>query len=163
MRYNLAREPQIKHGAIDDTGLCKKLSVKIGARVVLTNNLDTSDGLVNGAFGSIVGIELIESNVHCIIVAFDDDDTGVQQRQKYPKFTTKYATQNGTPIFKYLQEYQTSAGGHRRTAKAKVLQFSLRLAWAITCHKMQGQTVKKGSKFVAHWHNRLPFGMAYVM
>ena len=41
--------------------------------------------------------------------------------------------------------------------------FKFRLSWAITCHKMQGQTVKKGSKLIVHGHAKLQDGMAYVM
>ena len=38
-----------------------------------------------------------------------------------------------------------------------------RLAWAITCHKMQGQTIKRGSKVVVNWSKRMPQSLAYVM
>ena len=38
-----------------------------------------------------------------------------------------------------------------------------RLAWAITAHKTQGQTIRKNSKLVLHWHKKLQNGMAYVM
>lgn len=156
-------KPKMKHGEIDDTGLRKKFSVKVGARVVLTNNLDVSDGLVNGSFGAVVGIEMKNSKVDCIVIEFDEDDVGIKQRQKHPQVSGKYSKQNGTPIYIHLQEYQAHFGSNRRSARAKVLQFPLRLAWAITCHKMQGQTVKRGSKFVAHWANNLPQAMAYVM
>lgn len=44
-----------------------------------------------------------------------------------------------------------------------VYGFCCRLSWAITCHKMQGQTVKKGSKLIIHGNSGLQNGMAYVM
>ena len=33
----------------------------------------------------------------------------------------------------------------------------------MTCHKMQGQTIKKGTNLVIHWNKKLPAAMAYVM
>ena len=156
-------KPPLKHGhTIDETGYAMKLSVKVGAKVVLIANLNTPDGMVNGSLGSVVGIEKKDSKVDCIIVAFDDEETGAQQRQKYPGMSSKYAAQNGTPIYKHQHEWFTR-GGKSRSAKAKALQFPLVLAFAITCHKIQGLTVKAGSKVVCHWHNSLPKSMAYVM
>ena len=152
----------IKHGlTIDDTAYAKTLSVKVGARIVLIQNLNTADGLVNGAMGKVVGIEMKDSKVDCIVVAFDDDVTGIRQRQKYPGTSAKYASQNGTPIFKQLHEYLVRSKS--TGSKAKILQFPIRLAFALTCHKMQGATIKKGCKTIVHWHNNLPKAMAYVM
>ena len=72
--------------------------------------------------------------------------------------------QNGTPIPQFEFDYQlTSKKGYRHAAKKKMTQFPLTLSWGITCHKMQGQTVKKGSKLIVHWHEKLKYGMAYVM
>ena len=37
------------------------------------------------------------------------------------------------------------------------------MAFAITGHKIQGQTIKKGSKVVVNWNNRMPPSLAYMM
>ena len=118
-------------------------------------NIDTIDGLVNGSLGNIVGIEEKNNEVHYIISKFDDEESGDRQRRKYPGLSAKYAGQNGTPIGIY--EFDLPLG------KMKCQQFPLTLSWGITCHKMQGQTVKKGSKLIIHWHAKLRDGMAYVM
>jgi hypothetical protein len=44
-----------------------------------------------------------------------------------------------------------------------VFQFPIKLAFAITGHKMQGQTIKRGSQLVVNWSNILPCALAYVM
>ena len=33
----------------------------------------------------------------------------------------------------------------------------------MTGHKIQGQTIKKGSPIVVNWHKSMPRGLAYVM
>ena len=103
-------------------------------------------------------------HVQYVIVQFDDKESGVKQRQKYPGLSAKYASQNGTPIIRHEFDYQYGTKrGYKHAVTKKIRQFPLRLSWAITCHKMQGQTVKKGSKLIVHWHTKLKNGMAYVM
>ena len=36
--------------------LAKELKIKVGARVMITTNIDVSDGLTNGVMGTIVNI-----------------------------------------------------------------------------------------------------------
>ena len=61
-----------KHGTVDETGLCNKLQIKIGARVMVVLNVDTLDSLVNGALGTVLDIICdSEGKVKCIVVKFD--------------------------------------------------------------------------------------------
>ena len=127
-------------------------------------NIDTLDGLVNGSLGNVVGIEDRDKVVQFIIIDFDDKECGARQRQKYPGLSAKYASQNGTPIGLFEFDYQlNSKKGYRHAARIMMKQFPVTLSWGITCHKMQGQTIKKGSKLIVHWHENLKYGMAYVM
>ena len=57
----------------------------------------------------------------------------------------------------------TRKNGYSSTAKAKLHQFPLNLSYAQTAHRMQGQTVKAGTKVIIHWVKAMKRGMAYVM
>ena len=140
-----AKEPKgikgkLKYGCIADTSFERDLNIKIGARVMLIFNISVVDGLVNGSLGHVVGIEKKGENVEFIIIDFDDHGSGSRQRAIYPGLTAKYKAQNGTPIKRYKLDYQlTSKGGKNHAAKSWVEQFPIRLAWAITVHKIQGR------------------------
>ena len=70
-----------KHGTFEKTQFKEILSLKKGARVMLISNIDVLDGLVNGSLGHIVAIEEKNGIVEYIIIAFDDKESGVRQRQ----------------------------------------------------------------------------------
>ena len=170
-RYPKGRKPIIKSGGrIEDLNVLDVLSVKVGARVVLVYNVNTIDDLVNGSTGTIVAIESDENGgVKCIIVKFDKDSMGQEQRMKYTNYADKYKENNGTPIFR--EEMETL--GRRRTGQklglgsmAKIRQYPLVLFYASTNHKIQGSTVPSNSKVVIHWSEAFKSsqypGMAYV-
>ena len=126
---------KVTNGGIETTNFREKLRLKVGSRVSLIINLNVIDDLVNGALGTVVGIESNHQNeMEAIIVKFDQDKTGRAQRQKYPKLSAKYTNSNGTPILKYNLEYLIRKGN---AARAKVSQFPICLAWAFTAHKTQ--------------------------
>ena len=153
-----------KHGVIDDTGLFAVLKIKIGARVMVVLNIDTSDSLVNGSLGVIVDIITeTDGKVKCIIVKFDNEKTGAMRRERYLDIGEKYKEERGTPIFRKDVKYHLGSGEKKHAARATVFQFPIKLAFAITGHKMQGQTIKRGSKLVVNWSNILPPALSYVM
>ena len=106
---------------------------------MLIHNVNVIDYLVNGSTGKIVGIESnSQGKVECIVVQFDNEIWGKEQRSIYPSLSEKYKDVNGTPIFKTEVEYQImSKKGWIQPAAAKLHQFPIRLAWAQTAHKMQ--------------------------
>ena len=157
-------KPQINSitGRISDTQYVDELNLKIGARVMLIYNVDVSDLLNNGAIGSVIGIEENQNGkVTSVIVRFDKPDTGKESRKANPMLARKYP--GGTVIVKKEFDYSLSKNKGLISTTAKLIQFPLVLAWAVTVHKFQGQTVSKPQKVVVDVRSVFEAAQAYVM
>ena len=106
---------------------------------MIVKNIDLMDDIFNGAGGRVIGVEYKGTEVHCIIVKFDNDSWGQSRRERYKNYADKYKEQNGTPIFREEHEYQLKSrnGLWAQAARAKLVQFPLRLNYASTAHKIQ--------------------------
>ena len=139
--YPKGREPKIKKaGTIENRPIMNVLKLKIGARCLLTSNLNTVDGLVNGASGSIVGLETNNDGINAIITKFDNPSCGKQHRGNFPRLADKYHSDNGTPIFR--QELEIALNSNKgkslgRGSIAKVQQFPMMMNYGSTTHKIQ--------------------------
>jgi hypothetical protein len=91
----------------------KKITLKLGAKVMLLINLDFNKGLINGSCGKILSF-----NENSITVKFDN---GVCA---------------DIPQHKFEYYYQDKLAAERT-------QYPLRLAYGITIHKSQGMTLDK--------------------
>ena len=111
------------------------LKLKIGAQVMLLSNLDVSAGLANGARG------VVEEFVRAPSRAVD----GVVVRWASGKTTT------------VDRDAKTVEEGGREVFSRS--QFPLRLAWAVTIHKAQGQTL---DLLEVDLRGCREFGQAYV-
>ena len=116
-------------------GLHSTLKLAIGARVMLTANVDVSDGLVNGARGEIVHVVINNNEVTSVLVKFDNDRVGLKSNQS-SQYRSRFP--RAVPLTKY--EVVFFAKG-KRGSEIKRLQFPLTLAWATTIHKVQGLTL----------------------
>ena len=81
-----------------ETGnLNKFVTVKINARVMITNNIDVTDGLTKGALGTVTNVVIDQTtgNIGVILVAFDSEHVGQEA-----KHTSVYNSinQNAVPI-----------------------------------------------------------------
>ena len=64
-------------GSIFNTPLQKNLRLKVGAKVMLTFNIDVIDSLTNGAFGEIKGFQYTSSgSVKTVLVHFKNEKVG---------------------------------------------------------------------------------------
>ena len=72
-------------GSIFNTPLQKVLRLKVGAKVMLTYNVDVMDCLTNGAMGEVINFLYDEKGcAHTILVHFYDEKVGKNIRKKYP-------------------------------------------------------------------------------
>ena len=113
-------------------GLEAELNLAVGARVMLRRNIDTSQGLVNGALGSVTTI-----SKECIQVTFDHT----------PKVPFKIERVRSR--FQILRRFYV----YRK-------QFPLILAFAVTIHKCQGLSLD--CAIVDLSSSVFATGMAYV-
>lgn len=135
-------------------GLVGELHLAVGAQVMLTVNVDVSDGLVDGARGTVEAIIHTANEVSLVLVKFDHSRVGAtaiaksHYRDQYP---------GAVPISRHEAVFNI---GRNKTAEVSRRQFPLVLAWATTIHKVQGLTLNqivvdmKGRTFSA--------GQAYV-
>ena len=124
-----------RSGAIRNTPLQKVLKIKIGAKVMLTHNIDTCDSLTNGSFGEIVGLEFSKSRkISRILVHFNDENCGKERRKNYKELQSKYPGKNVVPIEMIEFPYCVSKKPTIISRSSTVMQFPLKLAFAATAH-----------------------------
>ena len=149
-------------GRIGDTQYVDELNIKIRARVMLIFNIDVSDLLCNGSMGTIIGIEENQKGiVIALIIKFDNPAAGNEARKQNPMMTMKYP--DGTLIKKKEQDYSLARNKGLISSTAKLIQYPIVLAWAVTVHKFQGQTVKYPQKVVIDLRSVFEAAQAYVM
>ena len=157
------RPPITSEGAVSDTQFLDELKIKIGARVMLIHNVATTDGLANGACGKVIGVEQTNEHIDKIVVEFDNKETGQNFRKQSSHLQEKYQNPLATPISRVSVEYSLGKQNKGHAAKAKVIQFPLKLAWAITAHKVQGQTIKSPRPVAMDLQSTFTKAQAYVM
>ena len=135
-------------------GLQTTLLTAVGSKVMLTYNIDVGDGLVNGACGLIQGILQCESGeVHTLMIKFDSNRVGISARNK-SIYKREYP--DAVPITKVIATFRI---GRRKALEVTRKQFPVKLAWALTIHKVQGLTV---DKVVVSMAGHFQAGQAYV-
>ena len=138
--------------------LMHTLQLKVGARVMLTNNIDVSDGLTNGAMGSVTHVicQQGRKGIEVILVKFDSENVGINAKGNSPYKDTDSAS---VPIKRWSTTFTISG---RISCSVSQSQFPLYLCWAVTIHKTQGLTVDEIVVNMQKKNGRFQEGQAYV-
>ncbi|XP_013402374.1 uncharacterized protein LOC106168004 isoform X2 [Lingula anatina] len=122
--------------AKDSLALKPLIEVAVNARVMLTTNLNVSDGLSNGVMGTVVKIEQGTKALNqpqYIWVHFDNPKIGANTRQQTVRPENIHT--NSVQIKPHVELFD------QQSVKVARYQYPLKLAWACTVHKTQGKTV----------------------
>ena len=136
-------------------GLHHILKIAIGARIMLTSNVDVSDGLVNGARGQVVHIVTTNDAISRVLLKFDNPSIGSKSLQN----STNRSAYPDAVVLKRNETTFLAKG--KKGSEVTRLQFPLTLAWATTIHKVQGLTLDKIVVDMSGG-NRFNPGQAYV-
>ena len=151
-----------RDGVIGETGFQEKITLKVGAKVMLISNVDVIDGLTNGQFGELVDVITNSTGTaDKLVVKPKDSSVGKNNRARFPQHAAKY------PECFFLERVSHTYTISKRSgdvgSSATVIQFPIRLAFAVTCHKIQGQTISAPAKVVLDLNGCFAAAMAYVM
>ena len=129
---------------------------------MLTYNIDVNDCLTNGARGKIIAIEENKSGyVERIIVKFDDECQGEIKRKSDKIIENKYP--ECTSLERVMFQYSLGKKNSKVSNTAKIVQFPMRLCFATTPQKFQGQTVVKPNKICVDLKSVFAAAQAYVL
>ena len=93
-----------------ETGnLQKVLTVKVNARVMITTNIDVTDGLTNGAMGTVTNLVIDQTTqmMSVILVAFDSEHVGQESM-----YTSVYNSRNQNAVL--INQTQATFPVHKK-------------------------------------------------
>ena len=137
---------RLKNNPSKTGNLQTELRLKVGAPVLITSNHPKKkykeDGIVNGARGFVQSIQVSKDNsekVDVIWVVFNKESIGRLYRFEHKHLRQYYNPGNdkATPILPERKNFKEKFGNveYQRT------NFALSLAYAMTAHKCQGETL----------------------
>ena len=153
-----------KDGVVGNTGFLDQLVIKIGAPIMVINNINTSDGITNGTIGTLFDVvRNAKKEIHYLVIDLANPSKGRSNTAAYPTITKGVSGRIAVEKLRWDYPLKKKGGG-RGEATATVIQFPVRLAFAVTCHKMQGQTIAQPAKVALNLKKLLrdPCALAYV-
>ena len=151
-----------KDGVVGTTTMQEELILKIGAKLMIVHNIDTADMICNGQVGILIEIiKTANDVVDLLVIKLMDSKAGENNRKKYPKLTEQYP--DCVFIERVSIQYTLRKKSGNVGTTATVIQFPVRLAHAITAHKIQGQSLIDPIKVAMDINSVFEAGQAYVM
>lgn len=137
-REVLAHLPQNKNLTMQ---LTKILETKVNHKMEMVLNIDTNDGLVNGAPCTVMHVQYSNTNVRkptIIWVKFDKDATGAQTRRSGVRLYKPDIHKSWTPVLPVSRRFSVLT---HKGVQVQRRQFPLTPAHGRTIHKLQGGTL----------------------
>ena len=157
-------KPQVsqKDGNVGTTSLMNELLLKIGAQVMLVHNIDTLDQLTNGQIGILEDVIRTEDKkIEILIIKLKDQNAGKHNMSQHLNLSKK------NPDCVFIRRVSIQYSIRRKSGDvgsvATVVQFPVRLAHAITAHKIQGNTIPHPSTVLIDLSSVFEPAQAYVM
>ena len=150
-----------KNSFFKDCSASKKITLKVGAQVMLLQNLDIDNGLVNGSRGVVEAFKLCPVAKDVIngeerLIGPDDvgkfpgcrfEDIKFHQQADFDGKIWRICRFDRYPLVRFVNNISRIIVKHTfertlyRQGKCLREQIPLRLAWALTIHKSQGATL----------------------
>ena len=151
-----------KDGAVGTTSMQEELILKIGAKLMIVHNIDTADMICNGQVGTLIEmVRTANDVVDLLVIKLMDVKAGENNRKKYPNLAEQYP--DCVFIERVSIQYTLRKKSGNVGSTATVIQFPVRLAHAITAHKIQGQSLLYPIKAAMDIDSVFEAGQAYVM
>ena len=151
-----------KDNTVGDTGFDNELCLKMGARVMLIHNLSTVDSLTNGQLGTLEQIlKNKEGKVDKLVIKFQNPSSGAANREKFSKLASRFP--GCTFIERVSIQYTLRTVRQEVSSTATVIQFPIKAAFALTAHKVQGQSIPYPLKVAMDIDSVFADAQAYVM
>ena len=149
-------------GRSETGGLDFEVTVKVGVRVMLTNNIDIADRLINGQMGTVlkIGVNEITQKPSIVYLKFDDTKAGQNlTRTSGNNFAKENALVPVQPVLTKIKLHP----GKASSPEVQRIQFPISLAWACTVHKVQGLTLQNVViSFNLNRQRSFNYGQVYV-
>ena len=162
LRKDFKGKIEKKDNTVGDTGFDNELCLKMGARVMLIHNLSTVDSLTNGQLGTLEQIlKNKEGKVDKLVIKFQNPSSGAANREKFSKLSSRFP--GCTFIDRVSIQYSLRKKNQEVSSTATVIQFPIKAAFALTAHKVQGQSIPYPLKVAMDIDSVFADAQAYVM
>ena len=125
---------------------------------MITTNINVTDGLTNGAMGTVTNVVIDErtGKMSTILVSFDSKHVG---QEAMHTSVHKSTNQNAVPIYQIQATFPIQKKASYQATKS---QFLRTCAWAVTIHKCQGLTLPEIVIDMTPAKGKFKPGQAYV-